>query len=48
MWLPYGKETDDRRSNRVDTVHECDTQTGRQTNRQIYDDYDDAMHNVAR
>ena len=38
----------DRRSNHVDTVHECDRQTDGQTDRQNYDNYDRATHSVAR
>jgi len=41
MGLPYGEKNHDRRSNHVDTVHECDRRTdGRtdgQTDGQNYD-----------
>jgi len=33
MGLPYGEKNPDRRSNHVDTVHECDRQTDRRTDR---------------
>jgi len=43
--MTYGEEKNhDRRLNHVCTVHEFD----RQTDGQIYDDWDRAMHRVAR
>jgi len=34
MGLPYGEKNHDRRSNHVDTVHECDRRTDGQTDGQ--------------
>jgi len=48
MELSYGEEINDRRSNHVDTIHECDRQTDGQTDRQNYDHKDRATHSIAR